>query len=66
MTDKGKYATGAALRAAIEERLRQIAKSEARELQILRRQVAFDRFLARLFDSANTQWVLKGGYAMEL
>jgi len=32
----------------------------------LRRQVAFDRFLARLFYSARTDWVLKGGYAMEL
>ena len=35
------------------------------ELQRLRRQIAFDRFLARLFDSADTEWVLKGGYAME-
>ena len=66
MTEKGKYATGAALRAALEERLRQIAKTENIELQRLRRQVAFDRFLARLFHSANTQWFLKGGYAMEL
>jgi hypothetical protein len=66
MTDKGKYATGAALRAALEERLKQIAKTENIELQRLRRQVAFDRLLARLFQSAETQWVLKGGYAMEL
>ena len=66
MTEKGKYATGAALRAALEERLKQIAKAENVELQRLRRQVAFDRFLARLFQSDDTQWVLKGGYAMEL
>lgn len=66
MSDTRKYATGAALRAALEERLKQIAKTERSELQRLRRQVAFDRFLARLFGSANTQWVLKGGYAMEL
>jgi hypothetical protein len=66
MTDKGKYATGAALRAGLEERLKQIAKTEGTELQRLRRQVAFDRFLARLFNDADTQWVLKGGYAMEL
>jgi hypothetical protein len=63
---KGKYATGAALRAALEERLKQIARKENIELQRLRRQVAFDRFLARLFHDARTQWVLKGGYAMEL
>jgi Nucleotidyl transferase AbiEii toxin, Type IV TA system len=66
MTEKGKYATGTALRAALEERLKQIAKAENVELQRLRRQVAFDRFLARLFHGADTEWVLKGGYAMEL
>ncbi len=66
MTEKGKYATGAALRAALEERLKHVARTENIELQRLRRQVAFDRFLARLFGSADTQWVLKGGYAMEL
>lgn len=66
MTDKRKYATGAALRTALEERLKQIAKTEGTELQRLRRQVAFDRLLARLFDGADTQWALKGGYAMEL
>ena len=66
MIDKRKYATGAALRAALEERFKQIAKIEGTELQRLRRQVAFDRFLARLFGGADIQWVLKGGYAMEL
>jgi hypothetical protein len=66
MTQKSKYATGPALRAALEERLKQIARKENIELQRLRRQVAFDRFLARLFHDARTQWVLKGGYAMEL
>jgi hypothetical protein len=38
-------------------------------LQRLRRQVAFDRFLARMFSKgpkAEYPWVLKGGYAMEL
>jgi hypothetical protein len=38
-------------------------------LQRLRRQVAFDRFLARMFSKgpkANYPWLLKGGYAMEL
>jgi hypothetical protein len=55
VTEKGKYATGAALRAALEERLKQISKTENIELQRLRRQVAFDRLLARLFHSADTQ-----------
>ena len=66
MTEKEKYATGADLRAALEARLKETAKAEGVELQRLRRQVAFDRFLARLFPDSDTQWVLKGGYAMEL
>ena len=66
MTEKAKYATGAALRAALEARLKEIAKAEAVELQRLWRQVAFDRLLAQLFPGSDTQWVLKGGYAMEL
>ena len=36
------------------------------DLQRLRRQAAFGRFLARLLQHAQTDWVLKGGYAVEL
>jgi len=61
-----RYASGIALRTALEERLRRIAREEAIDLQRLRRQVAFDRFLARLFHRPDSPWVLKGGYAMEL
>jgi hypothetical protein len=61
-----KYATGLALRTALEERLKRVAREEGIDLQRLRRQVAFDRFLARLFPSDSADWVLKGGYAMEL
>ncbi|PYT33137.1 MAG: hypothetical protein DMG58_08485 [Acidobacteria bacterium] len=32
----------------------------------LRRQVSFDRLLARLFREESAPWVLKGGYALEL
>jgi hypothetical protein len=32
----------------------------------LRRQVSFDRLLARLFREEPLPWVLKGGYALEL
>ncbi len=45
------------------------AREEGTDLQRLRRQVAFDRFLARMFSKgpkADCPWVLKGGYAMEL
>ncbi|HEY3439695.1 MAG TPA: nucleotidyl transferase AbiEii/AbiGii toxin family protein [Paludibaculum sp.] len=36
------------------------------DLNRLRRQVAFDRLLARLFQEEPTPWALKGGYALEL
>jgi hypothetical protein len=64
-----KYATAAAFRRALEDRLQDIAGKEGVDLQRLRRQVAFDRLLARLFQAAHPRplpWVLKGGYAMEL
>jgi Nucleotidyl transferase AbiEii toxin, Type IV TA system len=64
-----RYATAAAFRSALENRLQDIAGRESVDLQRLRRQVAFDRLLARLFQTAQPNampWVLKGGYAMEL
>jgi hypothetical protein len=64
-----RYATGAALRRALEDRLQDIARKEGVDLQRLRRQVAFDRLLARLFKIGQPlalPWILKGGYAMEL
>ena len=66
MTPDRKYASGIALRTALEERIKRASREEGIDLQRLRRQVAFDRFLARLFRSPNKNWVLKGGYAMEL
>lgn len=66
MIPERKYASGAALRTALEERLKRASREAGVDLQRLRRQVAFDRFLARLFRGPNTNWVLKGGYAMEL
>ena len=64
-----RYATAAAFRRALEDRLQDIAGKESVDLQRLRRQVAFDRLLARLFQAAQAPalpCVLKGGYAMEL
>jgi hypothetical protein len=62
------YTTAKALRTALEARLLERAKRDNTDLQRLRRQVAFDRLLARLFstDAAVRGWVLKGGYALEL
>jgi hypothetical protein len=41
--------TAGAFRTALETRLQTRAREEGTDLQRLRRQVAFDRFLARLF-----------------
>jgi hypothetical protein len=61
-----RYATPAAFRRALEDRLMKLAREEALDLLRLRRQVAFDRLLCRLFHQPNSPWLLKGGYAMEL
>lgn len=61
-----KYASAAALRVALEDRLKRLAREEGLDLQRLRRQAAFDRLLCRLFARPDAPWLLKGGYAMEL
>lgn len=61
-----KYATPAAFRRALEDRLKQKAKTEDLDFQRLMREVAFDRLLARLFARKDAAWLLKGGYALEL
>jgi hypothetical protein len=60
------YATAGAFRRALEDRLKRIAHEEKVDVNRLRRQVAFDRLLARLFLTDQPTWVLKGGYALEL
>jgi hypothetical protein len=60
------YENAGDFRKALEDRLKDKARKEGVDLQRLRRQVAFDRFLARLFGKESSRWVLKGGYAMEL
>jgi hypothetical protein len=69
MDEAKSYKTAGAFRTALENRLQTRARDEGTDLQRLRRQVAFDRFLARMFSKgpkATYPWVLKGGYAMEL
>lgn len=62
----GRYQTARAFRAALEDRLKQMARDQGTDLMRLRRQVAFDRLLARLFAEPDPPWLLKGGYAFEL
>ena len=61
-----RFTSAKAFRTYLEERLKTRARNEGVDLQRLRRQVAFDRLLARLFFEPQNPWVLKGGYAMEL
>jgi hypothetical protein len=60
------YATAGALRRALEERLKRASLAEQVDPNRLRRQVSFDRLLARLFREDSAPWALKGGYALEL
>ncbi len=69
MAEHRQYQTAQALRTALETRLSDIARSQGTDIQRLRRRVAFDRFLARLFSAEPKDRYprfLKGGYAMEL
>lgn len=60
-----RYETPAAFRAALEDRLKQRAPDHS-TLDRFRRQVVFDRMLARLESETPGQWVVKGGTAMEI
>src|SRR5216684_4092466 len=60
------YSTAGAFRRALEERLKTASLTDQIDLNRLRRQVSFDRLLARLFREEPAPWVLKGGYALEL
>jgi hypothetical protein len=64
VTPSRSYATAGAFRRALEERLKGISQAEQVDLNRLRRQVSFDRLLARLFRNDAAPRVLKGGYAL--
>jgi hypothetical protein len=66
MTAPKKYTTAGAFRRALEEQLKRTSQTDQTDINRLRRQVSFDRMLARLFHNGSVPWVLKGGYALEL
>lgn len=66
MKGESRYAGAAALRQSLEERLNASARERGLDVQRLRRQVAFDRFLARVASEPRMEFALKGGYALEL
>jgi hypothetical protein len=57
---------GGSIPKALEERLKRASLTDRIDPNRLRRQVSFDRLLARLFREEPAPWVLKGGYALEL
>jgi hypothetical protein len=60
------YTSAVAFETALSARLLAISKDQGIEYQRLRREVAYDRFLARLKHVAPEQWLLKGGVALDL
>jgi hypothetical protein len=63
---KKQYDNALDFRKSLEERLKNQSRKTGVDLQRLRRQVAFDRLLCRLFKFFSNDLLLKGGYAMEL
>lgn len=61
-----KYSSGTAFRHASEDRLRARSLKSGVPLVRLRKMVAFDRFLARLFLRQTNKWIVKGGFALQL
>jgi hypothetical protein len=61
-----KYKSSGAFRRALEERLRTKSLQSGMPLVRLRKMVAFDRILARLFFIQPGAWVVKGGLALQL
>lgn len=61
-----RYKTSRDFRQALETRIRNISLETEMPLVRLRKLVAFDRFLIRLVHIQPDNWVLKGGYALQL
>lgn len=61
-----RYQDAAAFRQALEQRLKDRAEGDGARLVRDRKRVAFDRLLARLLAVAPRQWLLKGGFALDL
>lgn len=61
-----KYRDETAFRQALQQRLKDRADGDGALLVRNRKRIAFDRLLARLLAVAQEQWVLKGGFALDL
>jgi hypothetical protein len=61
-----KYRDETAFRQALQQRLKDRADGDGALLVRNRKRVAFDRLLARLLAVVPEQWLLKGGFALDL
>ena len=61
-----KFKTGSAFRQSLGEHILNRHHKTAIPLERIRKIIAFDRFLARLNSKFPNQWVLKGGYMLEI
>lgn len=66
MKPNQKYQTAQGMRVALEKRLNRMARDNGMDVMRLRRYVAFDRLLFRLFSADSKDLIVKGGYALEL
>src|SRR5271157_845685 len=66
MKPEQKYRTAQSMRIALEDRLNRISRDKGVDIMHMRRHVAFDRLLARLFSGHSKDLIVKGGYALEL
>lgn len=64
MTVPSKYRNATAWRQSLNAHIRAQAAASGRSVQNLRRQVAYQRFLARVFSGGDGGWVLKGGVGL--
>lgn len=60
-----RYQTSAAFRRALEDRLRTLAGTSNQQTMRLRKNVVFQRLLARLLVVSPDRWILKGGLALD-
>lgn len=61
-----KYSTASDFRQALEQRIKILSEGNASSISRNRKRVAYDRLLARLAVVAPNQWVVKGGFALDL
>lgn len=61
-----RYASAAAFRRALEDRLKILSTGDSARFVRYRKRIAFDRLLARLVVAAPGAWLLKGGFALDL